>query len=66
MINKQIYTKAWQMLKKNDNYLITTHIHPDGDAICSVILFAIILKSMKKKYYILMEDIFPVRVLLGK
>ena len=59
MINKQQYLKFWQILKKHDNYLITAHIHPDGDSICSSILFASILKSFKKKYYILMEDLFP-------
>lgn len=59
MINKKCYLKFWKALKKNDNYLITTHINPDADGICSIIVFGIILKSMKKKYYILIEDDFP-------
>lgn len=59
MINKKIFFKFWQKLKDNDNYLLTTHINPDGDGICSILIFAIILKLLKKKYFIVMEDMFP-------
>ncbi len=59
MIPKTLFNKFWHSLKRSDNFLITTHINPDGDGLSSMLIFAIILKSMKKKYYIVMEDAFP-------
>ena len=59
MLTKQSYKKFWKLLNKHDNYLVTSHINPDGDGICSTIILSIILKSLKKKYYLLMEDVFP-------
>lgn len=59
MINKEVYHNFWKALQKNDNYLITTHINPDGDGICSIILFGSILSFLKKKYYMVIEGSFP-------
>ena len=59
MLTEQLYKKSWKLLKEHNNYLVTSHINPDGDGICSTIAMGIILKALKKKYYILMEDSFP-------
>lgn len=59
MINKKTFFKFWQKLKNSNNYLLTTHINPDGDGICSILILAIVLKSLKKKYFIVMQDMFP-------
>ncbi len=58
---KNIYKKIWNEFKNNNNFLITSHINPDGDAICSQILIASILRKMNKRYNIIIEDPFPER-----
>jgi len=59
MKTKLSYKKTWNFLKKNNHFLIITHDNPDGDGISSLILMAIILKSLKKSYYIIMSGSFP-------
>lgn len=59
--NKNLYKKVWEEFKNNKSFLITSHINPDGDAICSQILVASILRKFGKKYNIIMEDSFPER-----
>ncbi|MFO7891522.1 MAG: bifunctional oligoribonuclease/PAP phosphatase NrnA [bacterium] len=54
-----IYLELQTYIKNADNFLITTHINPDGDAISSVLLFAVILDHFKKQYRIVLEDSVP-------
>ena len=51
--------KILKCVRKDDNFLITTHINPDGDCIASVLVFAHILKHFGKKYQIVLDDEVP-------
>ncbi len=46
-------------LKKNNNFLITTHLYPDGDAIGSEIVFLEFLKDIGKKAVALNDTPLP-------
>jgi phosphoesterase RecJ-like protein len=48
-----------EFIQRNDDFLITTHINPDGDCIASVLVFASILKHLGKSYTILIDDSIP-------
>lgn len=48
-----------ECIQKTNNFFITTHIHPDGDSIASVLLFASLLKHLGKRYVILLDDDVP-------
>jgi len=48
-----------KVLKKNNNFLITSHINLDGDAIGSELAFYSILKKLKKKAIILNQGKLP-------
>ncbi len=59
--NNEIYKSIWKELENGKSFFITSHINPDGDAISSQILIALILQKMGKKYNIVMQDNFPDR-----
>ncbi|MBN1899138.1 MAG: bifunctional oligoribonuclease/PAP phosphatase NrnA [Spirochaetes bacterium] len=59
--NKNLYKKVFNELKKNNNFLIASHINPDGDSICSSMLMATLLRDFDKRYHIIIEDPFPER-----
>ena len=42
-------------LKKNESFLIATHVNPDGDALGCQLAMAKILKNMKKTVYLYSE-----------
>ena len=46
-------------LKKSDNFLIASHINPDGDAIGSSNALSMLLRAMGKKTALLLKDPFP-------
>jgi len=47
------------LLKSRERFLITTHVHPDGDSIASVLLFSAILDHLGKKSCIVLDDPVP-------
>jgi len=49
-------------LKKMDNYLLASHVNPEGDAVGSVIAMESILSRLGKKTTIGCEDVFPERL----
>ncbi len=53
------YSEVQTYIKNSDDFLITTHINPDGDAITSVLLIAVILDHFEKKYRIVINDPVP-------
>lgn len=55
------YSEIQSYINKGENFLITTHINSDGDAITSVLLFAVILDHLGKKYRILLDDQVPAK-----
>ncbi|OPX25637.1 MAG: hypothetical protein DRP97_01815 [Candidatus Latescibacterota bacterium] len=46
-------------LKMYDNFLISTHVNADGDAISAVLVCAAILKKLKKTHRIVVHDPVP-------
>ena len=46
-------------IRKEDEFVITTHINPDGDSIASVLLVAALLRHFGKRYRILLDDDVP-------
>lgn len=46
-------------LKKHNNFLVTSHVNPEGDAIGSQVATALLLKKMGKKYVIVDSDATP-------
>jgi len=52
-------SKIQDFIQSEDDFLITSHIHPDGDSIASVLVFGSILKQLGKRYQILLDDRVP-------
>ncbi len=50
-----------QTLKRHNRFLITTHVNPDFDAVASALAVACYLKSLKKKFEIVLADPLPER-----
>ena len=48
-----------QLLEKADKVLITSHIHPDGDAIGSCLALAHVLKDLGKEVQVVIDDHVP-------
>lgn len=55
----RFFPQIKECIQKNDDFLVTTHINPDGDSIASVLVFASILKYLGKNYYTLIDDNIP-------
>ena len=49
-------------LKKKDNFLLASHVNPEGDAIGSVLAMESLLRRLGKKTLIACEDPFPERL----
>ena len=43
------YKKVIKELKKHNNFLITSHVSPEGDSLGSQLAFAYLLKALGKK-----------------
>lgn len=50
-----------QVIKKNKRFLISTHVNPDPDALCSELALAIYLRSLGKKVSIVNHESVPHR-----
>ncbi|MBL7075196.1 bifunctional oligoribonuclease/PAP phosphatase NrnA [candidate division KSB1 bacterium] len=49
-----------EFLLANDDFLITTHVNPDGDALCSVLIFHGLLLALGKRARVIINDrVFP-------
>jgi phosphoesterase RecJ-like protein len=46
----------YKYIKKKDNFIITTHVRPDGDCLASVLVFTYLLKHLGKNYLVLIDD----------
>ncbi len=55
----QIIFDIREFIQKENDFLITTHVNPDGDSLASVLAFAFLLDHFKKDYCILLNDIIP-------
>src|SRR3989338_2144164 len=54
--------KICQGLKKTDNFLLASHVNPEGDAVASVLALDSLLRRLGKKTLIACEDPFPERL----
>ena len=48
--------KIAEIIKENDNFVITTHERPDGDCIGSQLAMGLILKKLDKKFKMINQD----------
>ena len=53
--------KLKKILLAHDDFLVTAHLDPDGDAISSVIIISYILKKLGKRYIPFLVDTVPKR-----
>lgn len=58
-IHQSKFSEIKTLLEKEDDFLITTHINPDGDCITSVLTMGRILQVLGKKYIIVLSDPVP-------
>lgn len=49
-------------LKKTDNFLLASHVNPEGDAIGSILAMESLLRRLGKKTTVACEDAFPERL----
>lgn len=56
--NEQLI-QAVDFIKNNDDFLIVSHVHPDGDTISSSLAIALILKRLGKSYSLINENHIP-------
>ncbi|HNV23822.1 MAG TPA: DHH family phosphoesterase, partial [Candidatus Omnitrophota bacterium] len=50
-----------QAIKNNKTFLISTHVNPDPDGLCSQLALASYLRSLGKKVYMINEEEVPMR-----
>lgn len=55
-------TEFCRALKKKDNFLLASHVNPEGDAIGSILALESLLRRLGKKALIACEDPFPDRL----
>ncbi|MBN1782100.1 bifunctional oligoribonuclease/PAP phosphatase NrnA [bacterium] len=46
-------------IRERNDFLVTTHIRPDGDSIASVLIIAYILRTFKKRFSLVLDDCIP-------
>ena len=55
----QIIFDIQECIQKEDGFLVTTHVNPDGDSLSSVLAFGAFLGHFNKNYTILLDDTVP-------
>ena len=53
--------KILQTIKENDSFLISTHVNPDPDGLCSELALGLFLRALGKKVSIINEERVPKR-----
>lgn len=56
-----VFDSIRNTLISNDDFLITSHIHPDGDSLASALVLSDILKQLNKHSVIIIDDEIPVK-----
>lgn len=54
-----VHDEIKAIIKKEDRFLITTHVRPDGDSLASVLVFAGLLDAFRKSCRICIDDGVP-------
>lgn len=63
MKDPQVLQQAAAFIRENDDFLLLTHEHPDGDAIGSSLAMACVLKKLGKRYTLVNDDPLPEKFL---
>jgi phosphoesterase RecJ-like protein len=59
LTHREQLTQIKNLIETRDAFLITTHVHPDGDSMASVLLFSALLRHFGKKHCIVVDDNVP-------
>ncbi len=51
------FTKAYNLICKSNKIILTTHYHPDGDALGSICSLSLLLENLKKEYIAIVDNI---------
>jgi len=57
--NHRILPQIKELIEREDDFVITSHVHPDGDSITSMLAFASVLDYFGKSTYIVLDDHLP-------
>jgi len=57
--NASVLDRIKTIVQCEDRFLITTHIHPDGDSLASVLVFSRLFDFFKKSFRIYLDDAVP-------
>lgn len=57
----QIVFDVQDCIRKENDFLVTTHVNPDGDSLASVLAFGLLLGHFNKNYTILLDDAIPTK-----
>ncbi len=49
----------FRLIKANDRFIVTCHVHPDGDAIGSLLAIGFVLKKFEKKFELICSEGIP-------
>ncbi len=55
------FVEAVKFIQENDDYLLVSHVHPDGDTISSTLAMAHVLKALGKSFTMVNQDSIPSR-----
>ncbi|GAX90570.1 DHH family phosphoesterase [Effusibacillus lacus] len=61
MDRRQMLQEASDFILQNDDFLLITHVQPDGDALGSTLGFAHLLQALGKRYAIAVEEPIPAK-----
>jgi len=56
---EELLDRIGKIIRDSDNFLITTHPRPDGDAVGAVLAMGSILQKLRKSYRIIIEGAIP-------
>lgn len=60
--HEQEFRQAQQFLKEHDQFLVVSHVQPDGDAVSSTLVVGWLLSCLGKKYVMVNEGPIPKRM----
>ncbi|MBN2029021.1 bifunctional oligoribonuclease/PAP phosphatase NrnA [bacterium] len=56
---KQIISDIQAFIQEENDFLVTTHVNPDGDSMASALAFGALLNHFNRNYIILLDDAVP-------
>ncbi len=57
--NPSVYQDVLKVIDQHQHFLVSSHINPDGDCLCSQLALALVLRYKGKKIHILNDDQVP-------